>query len=146
MKRIIILYGIALAVLTAVLKLIEYKYFIHDIKQEAYIGTIAMFFTVLGIWAGIKIIGGKKTIVKEVYVPKGDFVLNENEMQKVGISPREYDVLELMSKGMSNQEIANELFVSLSTVKTHAANLYIKLDVKRRTQAVQRAKELQLIP
>lgn len=78
--------------------------------------------------------------------PPSTFTLNENTMQKLGISQREYDVLELMSHGLSNQEIADKLFISLSTVKTHTANLYMKMDVKRRTQAVQRAKELQLIP
>lgn len=148
MRRTIIIYGLLLAGLTALLKLVEYKYFIRDLSLEVYLGIIAIFFTILGIWAGTKIIAGK-TIIKEIQVPvlqTGSFVLNDNHMKKLGISQREYDVLELMSQGFSNQEIGDKLFISLSTVKTHSANLYVKLDVKRRTQAVQRAKELQLIP
>lgn len=121
---------------------------VMDLSLELYIAIIAIFFTVLGVWAGVKIIGRGKTVVKEIQVPvpASTFSLNETEMKKLGISPREYDVLELMSQGLSNQEIADKLFISLSTVKTHSANLYVKLDVKRRTQAVQRAKEMQLIP
>lgn len=131
-----------------ILKLIEYKYFVRDINLEIYMGAIAILFMMVGIWAGTKIIH-QKTIIKEVHLPvlsNGNFVLNDAQMKKLGISQREYEVLELMSQGLSNQEIADKLFISLSTVKTHSANLYVKLDVKRRTQAVQRAKELQLIP
>lgn len=146
MRRTIIIYGFALAALTALLKLIEYKYFIRDFSLEVYIGIVAIFFAAIGVWAGTKLIN-RKTIVKEVPVMIGaDFVQDEARMDKLGISAREYEVLELMTQGLSNQEIADKLFISLSTVKTHAANLYVKLDVKRRTQAVQKAKELQLIP
>ena len=72
--------------------------------------------------------------------------MNEKILTETGISKREHEVLELMAKGLTNQEIADKLFVSLNTVKTHTANLFVKLDAKRRTQAIQRAKELQLIP
>jgi ATP/maltotriose-dependent transcriptional regulator MalT len=65
---------------------------------------------------------------------------------RLGISKREHEVLELMAKGLSNQEIADNLFVSLNTIKTHSSNLFIKLQVGRRTQAVQKGKELGLIP
>jgi len=75
-----------------------------------------------------------------------DFLLNEAELNRLGISKREHDVLELMAKGLSNKEIADKLFVSLNTVKTHSSNLFLKLEVSRRTQAVQRGKELRLIP
>ncbi|MCB0700873.1 MAG: DNA-binding response regulator [Chitinophagales bacterium] len=149
MKRTILIYGLALAVLTFVLKVLEYKFFIRDLSMEVYIGLVALFFTAVGIWVATKIIQRKtETVIKEVevVVRAEDFVLNEKEMERLGISPREYDVLELMSDGLSNQEIADKLFISLNTVKTHSTNLYVKLDVKRRTQAVQRAKELQLIP
>ena len=64
----------------------------------------------------------------------------------LGISKREYEVLELMARGLSNQEIADALFVSINTIKTHVSNLFLKLDTKRRTQAIQKAKELRLIP
>lgn len=148
MRKTILIYGASIAALILVLNVLEYKYMIRDIGSDIYIGAIALIFTIFGIWAGTKLIKGKEKIVKEVEVVtiKEGFVFNENEYKKLGISQREFDVLELMAKGMTNQEIADSLFISLNTVKTHSANLYVKLDVKRRTQAVQRAKELSLIP
>jgi DNA-binding CsgD family transcriptional regulator len=148
MKKTILVYGLALAGLTILLKMIEYKFMVRDISMEIYLGIIALFFTIIGVWAGTRIIN-RKTIVKEVPVlveQKADFVQDEAQMKKLGISPREYEVLQLMSEGLSNQEIGEKLFISLPTVKTHTTNLYMKLDVKRRTQAVQRAKEMRLIP
>ncbi len=148
MKKTILVYGLALAGLTTLLKMIEYKFLVRDISMEIYLGVIALFFTIIGVWAGTKIIN-RKTIVQEVPVlveRQAEFVQDEAQMKKLGISQREYEVLQLMSEGMSNQEIGDKLFISLPTVKTHSTNLYMKLDVKRRTQAVQRAKELQLIP
>ena len=71
-----------------------------------------------------------------------DFIINSEKLRSHGISVRELEVLELMAKGLSNQEIANKLFVSLHTVKTHSANLYSKLNVKRRTQAIRKAREI----
>ena len=148
MKKTILVYGLPLAGLTILLKMIEYKFMVRDISMEIYLGIIALFFTIIGVWAGTRIIN-RKTIVKEVPVlveQKADFVQDEAQMKKLGISPREYEVLQLMSEGLSNQEIGEKLFISLPTVKTHTTNLYMKLDVKRRTQAVQRAKEMRLIP
>ncbi|MDZ7343234.1 MAG: response regulator transcription factor, partial [candidate division KSB1 bacterium] len=71
---------------------------------------------------------------------------NEPELQRLGISKREYEVLELIAQGLSNQEIAKKLFISLNTVKTHSSNLFLKLDARRRTEAIRRAKELRLLP
>lgn len=141
MKRTILLYGLALAVLIFLLKFLEYRFFVRDLSMEFYIGIIAVMFTVLGVWAGLKLTR-KKTII----VTNPNFQFDETRLEKQGISKREYEVLELMAKGLSNQEIADKLFVSLNTVKTHSSNLFLKLEVKRRTQAIQRAKELQLIP
>ncbi len=146
MRKTVLIYGMAMAALVTLLKVIEYKFLVKDISMEIYLGVIALFFTILGAWAGSKLIA-KKTIIQQVVVNGGgEFVLNEQGVKKLGISQREYEVLELMSRGLSNQEIADKLFISLPTVKTHSTNLYMKLDVKRRTQAVQKAKELQLIP
>ncbi|MEZ5016799.1 MAG: LuxR C-terminal-related transcriptional regulator [Flavipsychrobacter sp.] len=149
MRKTIVIYGLALAALTFLLKAVEYKYLIHDMRMEVYIGIIAVLFTAVGIWVATKIIRRKTdTVIKEVVVtvPAQEYVQNDALIEKLGISSREYDVLEQMSQGLSNQEIADKLFISLNTVKTHAANLYVKLDVKRRTQAVQKAKELHIIP
>lgn len=141
MKRTILLYGLSLAVLIFFLKFIEYRFLIRDLSLEVYMGAIAVFFTVLGVWAGLKLTK-KKTIV----ITNPTFQFDQARLDSLGISKREYEVLELMARGFSNQEIADKLFVSLNTVKTHSSNLFLKLEVSRRTQAVQKAKELQLLP
>lgn len=143
MKRSILLYGIALAFLVFLLKMLQYRYIIRDLSLEFYLGLVAVFFAALGAWIGLRLTRTKKVVISG---PSGDFRLDEHNLRQIGISKREYEVLELMSLGNSNQEIADKLFVSLNTVKTHSSNLFVKLDVKRRTQAVQRAKELRLIP
>jgi two-component system, NarL family, response regulator LiaR len=139
-KKTILIYGLVLAGLTFLLKFIEYRFFIRDLSIEFYIGIIAILFTAVGIWSGLKLTS------KKVIIASGPFQLNETELKRRGISKREHEVLELMASGLSNQEIADKLFVSLNTVKTHTSNLFLKLETKRRTQAVQKAKELQLIP
>ena len=140
MKRTILLYAIALAVLVFILKSIEYRFYVHDLAIEFYVGLIAILFSVIGVWAGLKLTRKKTVIVSP------DFVLDESQLKKLEISKREHEVLQLMANGLSNQEIADKLFVSLNTVKTHSSNLFLKLEVSRRTQAVQRGKELRLIP
>lgn len=151
MFRRIILYAIALALLTGLLKWMEYRFFISDHATEIYIGLIALVFTGLGIWAGWKLTRQKpeKEIVfieKEILVPAtGNFSPDENRIKSLGISEREMEVLKLVAEGLSNQEIADKLFVSANTVKTHTSNLFLKLEVNRRTQAVQKAKSLGLI-
>lgn len=140
MKRTVIVYALALAILIWLLKMLEYRYFVRDLTLEFYLGILAIFFTGLGIWAGLKLTRKKIVTVGPA------FVLNDSELQRLGISKREHEVLELMAQGMSNKEIADKLFVSLNTVKTHTSNLFLKLEVGRRTQAVQKAKALSLIP
>jgi two-component system, NarL family, response regulator LiaR len=141
MTRTILLYGLALAALITLLKILEYRLFVRDLSMEFYIGIIAVMFTVLGVWAGLKL-----TKRKTIIITNPNFQFDESRLERLGISKREYEVLELMARGLSNQEIADQLFVSLNTVKTHSSNLFLKLEAKRRTQAIQRAKELQLIP
>jgi DNA-binding CsgD family transcriptional regulator len=140
MRKTIILYGVALAALTAILKFIEYRFFVRDLSLEFYLGVVAVLFAGLGMWAG------QRLTRRKVVIATPDFKLNEPELQRLGISKREYEVLELMAQGLSNQEIADKLFVSLNTIKTHSSNLFVKLDARRRTQAVRRAKELGLLP
>jgi DNA-binding NarL/FixJ family response regulator len=140
MWRIIVGYGLSLATLVAVLNYVEYRFLVRDLSQEVYVGAIAIIFTALGIWAGPRLLKRKVVVVRP------DFVLDQRALERLGISKREHEVLELMAKGLSNQEIADKLFVSVNTVKTHLANLFVKLEVSRRTQAVQRGKELGFIP
>jgi DNA-binding CsgD family transcriptional regulator len=144
-----IIYGISLAFLLFFLKWLELRFVIFDHSYEIYIGLIAALFTSLGIWLALKLSKPKiETVIieKEIYIEKSEiFVPNSSLISKLELSKRELDVLELLAKGHSNQEIASQLFVSLSTVKAHNQNLFEKLDVKRRTQAVEKARKLNLI-
>jgi DNA-binding CsgD family transcriptional regulator len=141
MNRTIIIYGLALAALLFLLQWLQFGFIIRDLSLEFYLGVVAFVFTTIGIWAGLRLTRPKTKVIL-----KTDFNFNEAEYNRLGISKRELEVLQLMAQGFSNQEIADKLFVSLNTVKTHSSNLFIKLEVKRRTQAIQRSKELMLIP
>jgi DNA-binding CsgD family transcriptional regulator len=145
-----VIYSISLAFLLFLLKWLELRFIIFDHSFEIYIGFIAVIFTALGIWLALKLSNPKiETLVveKEVYITRNEtFILNTSLISQLEISKRELEVLNLMAQGHSNEEIAAKLFVSLSTVKTHNQNLFVKLDVKRRTQAIEKAKRLNLIP
>lgn len=140
MKRTIILYGLALALFVSGLKFLQYRFFIRDLSIEFYISIIVITFTGLGIWIGLRL-----TRKRFVFVG-GDFNKDSEALNRLDITKREYEVLELIAQGLSNKEIADKLFVSLNTIKTHSSNLFLKLEVSRRTQAVQKAKNLRLIP
>ncbi|HWA35944.1 MAG TPA: LuxR C-terminal-related transcriptional regulator [Cyclobacteriaceae bacterium] len=140
MKRTIFMYGVAMAVFIIALRYFEYRLFVRDLSLEFYVGIVAIFFTTLGVWAGLRLTR------KKINVASADIKLDEDALVRLGISKREKEVLDLIASGLSNQEIADKLFVSLNTVKTHSSNLFQKLAVRRRTQAIQRAKELRLIP
>ena len=152
MKKTILAYGILGGVLIAVLKLVEYRFLVVEHSLEIYGGIVALLFSALGIWLGLKLTRRRETVVVRevpVHVPvpvAGPFRRNEARLQQLGITPRELEILEAMAAGLSNREIAERLFVSENTVKTHAARLFTKLSARRRTQAVQRAKEAGLIP
>ena len=145
-----IIYSISLALLLIILKWLELRFIIFDHSYEIYIGLIALIFTALGIWLALKLSKPKiETVVveKEVYVTRNEnFVLDTALVAQLELSRRELEILGLLAQGYSNQEIAAKLFVSLSTVKTHIQNLFEKLEVKRRIQAVEKAKRLNLIP
>ncbi len=148
MKKHILLYGLCGGVLIVVLKLIEYRFLVIEHSVEIYGGLIALFFSMVGIWLGLKLTKNKETIVfREVPVPRsGPFVRNETRQRELGITARELEILELIAQGLSNREIAEKLFVSENTVKTHSSRLFDKLNAKRRTQAAQLGKEFGLIP
>ena len=143
-----ILYGVSLALLLLLLKWLEWHFLIIDHAFEIYVSAIAIIFTALGIWLALKLVKPKvNTVVIEKPVFAGPaFNLNETELNKLKISSRELEVLQLMAEGLSNQGIAERLFVSLNTIKTHSSNLFVKMEVERRTQAVEKAKRLSLIP
>lgn len=102
------------------------------------IAGIALIFFLIGIYLN------KKSLQKKVTLNSSGKI-DDKKISELGISNREYEILIKISEGLSNREIAEKLFVSESTVKTHVSNLYVKLDAKRRTQAIQRAKEMNLI-
>src|ERR1044072_2216227 len=137
-----IIYSISLAFLLFLLKWLELRFIIFDHSFEIYIGFVAIIFTALGIWLALKL---SKPKIKTVVVEKELYITREPEaapdtalISQLELSKRELEVLGLMAKGHSNDEIADKLSVSLSTVKTHNQNLFVKLDVKRRTQAVEK--------
>lgn len=149
-NKLVIVYGASLAGILLLLKWLEFRFVIMDHAFEVYIGAIALIFTSLGIWLAVKLTKPKTHTViveKEVYItqPAAEFTPDEKALLQTGISKREWEVLSLMAEGLSNQEIAARLFVSLNTIKTHSSNLFEKLDVKRRTQAIEKAKRLGIL-
>ncbi len=147
-SRHIILYSAAMALLVFILKWLQWKYLITDNSVEIYIGLIAIFFTFLGVWVANQMAKPKvETVVieKEIFVTIPDQpTINEAELKKLNLTSREYEVLQLLSKGYSNSEIGDRLFLSLSTIKTHVSNVFVKMDVRSRTQAIEKAKRLKI--
>jgi DNA-binding CsgD family transcriptional regulator len=136
-----LLYGTALALLLLAMRWAEYRFVVISNTQDLYTGFIALLFMGVGIWATLKLVKPKKeTIIIEREVAAPVTLSNNHDLSK-----RELEVLQLMAAGHSNAEIAEQLFVSLNTVKTHSSKIYEKLDVKRRTQAVEKAKQLTII-
>src|SRR5712691_731459 len=147
MKKHILIYGLCGGALIVALKLIEYRFLVVEHSVEIYGGLIAAVFAVLGIWLGLKLTRKKEVIVeREVLVTAQPFVLNQQRLRELSITRRELEILEQIANGLSNREIAEKLFVSENTVKTHSSRLFDKLSARRRTQAVQLGKELGLIP
>ncbi len=147
MKKHILIYGLCGGLLIAALKLIEYRFLVVEHSIEIYGGLVAAVFAAVGIWLGLKLTKKKETVViREVPVAAQPFSVNETRLRELGITRREHEILELIAAGLSNREIAEKIFVSENTVKTHSSRLFDKLSAKRRTQAVQIGKELGLIP
>ena len=148
-RKEILIYALSMALLLLLLKWLEAQFIVFNYRLDLFIGAIAIMFTVLGIWLALRLVKPKvetRIIEKHVLVPMPESVeINEEEITKLGISKRELEVLTLMAEGLSNDEIANKLFVSLNTIKTHSSNIFLKLDVKRRTQATEKAKRLKII-
>lgn len=160
MKKTILLYGIVGGVLIAGLKLIEYRFLVVEHSMEIYGGLVALLFSVLGIWLGLRLTRTRETVVvRQVEVPvevpvpvqvpvraQEPFAADPARARELGITPRELEILEAIAAGLSTREIAARLFVSENTVKTHSSRLFGKLNARRRTQAVQAAREAGLIP
>ena len=145
-NRQLIYYAVAFAALLLFLKWIEYRFLIFDYAFEIYASAIAILFTCLGIWIALKLTKPTPKQPDNLSIKTNYFQCNDALILQYGISKRELEVLQLMAQGLSNQEIAEQLFVSLNTIKTHISNLFTKLNVKRRTQAIEMAKKLAIIP
>ena len=137
MKRTILAFGFLVFALLVLFKISKHTYLSGDTSIEIIISVIALVFFFIGIYIN------KKSLNKNSLVPNE---VNHKKIKELNISNREYEVLCEIANGLSNQEIANKLFVSESTIKTHVSNILIKLNAKRRTQAIQISKELQLLP
>ena len=147
-NRIVFLYGISLAILLLFIKWLEWRFVIIEYSFELYVAAIAIMFTGLGIWLANKLSQPKvntAVVEKQVEVKAGHFALNEAEIARLRLSKRELEVLQLMAEGLSNLQIAERLFVSLNTIKTHSSKIFDKLEVQRRTQAVEMARKLNII-
>ncbi len=146
----LILYGASMALFLFLLKWLGVRFIIINYAFELYVGSIAILFTGFGIWLTLKLVKPKvKTVVveREILVAADKpFELNQAVMQNLHISQRELEVLQLMAAGLSNSEIANQLHISLDTVKSHSKSLFSKMEVQRRTQAIEKARRLGLIP
>jgi len=132
------------------MQFIEYRFLVLQHSFEIYAALIAATFAAVGIWFGLTLTGRKvevREVTVEVPVPAatGPFVADTARLQSLGITPREFEVLQLIAEGLSNKEMAERLFVSENTVKTHTSRLFDKLGASRRTQAVQLAKSQGLI-
>ena len=165
MKRHVLIFGLVGGLLIATLQYTEYRFVVIEHSVELYGALVAILFATFGIWLGLRITRSRETIretiretvvVREVLVPAevpapftpntAPFAPNTGQQQALGITARELEILTLIARGLSNREIATQLFVSENTVKTHCARTFDKLGAARRTQAVQRGKELGLLP
>ena len=158
MKRHVLIFGLVGGVLIATLQYTQYRFVVIEHSVELYGALVAALFAAFGIWLGLRItrrreIVRETVVVREVPVPVSSegptaepFVPDAACQQSLGITPRELEILTLVARGLSNREIAAQLFVSENTVKTHCARVFDKVGAARRTQAVQRGKELGLLP
>jgi DNA-binding CsgD family transcriptional regulator len=160
MKRHVLIFGLVGGLLIAILQYTEYRFVVIEHSVELYGALVAILFATFGIWLGLRItrrreIVRETVVVKEVFVPAKaaapepfarDTAHQQAQQQALGITARELEILTLIARGLSNREIATQLFVSENTVKTHCARTFDKLGAARRTQAVRRGKELGLLP
>lgn len=146
MKRHVLVYGLIGGILIALLRWTEYRFLVVEHSIEIYGGLIAATFAGLGIWLGLKLTAKRQTIVVNEVPGGGPFIPDERKREDLHITRRELEILELIAHGLSNREIAEKLFVSENTVKTHSSRVFDKLGARRRTQAVQLGKEFGLLP
>ena len=136
MKRIVLVFGIVIICLLALFKISTYYWVSGGLEAQWIIAALAIIFFAVGAWI---------TNNNKNSRPKTAFTRDQNMVAKLAISKRELEVLDALAKGHSNKEIGALLFVSESTVKSHVSNLLVKLNAKRRTQAINIAQQLNLV-
>ena len=153
--RRVLFYGLLGGAAIALLRIVEYQHFVHAYPSEIYGGIIAAVFAALGIWLGLRWRRAHEPAAASAPpaarppappAPGAPFVADAAKLRELGITPREHEILRLIAAGLSNREIGEKVFISENTVKTHSSRLFDKLGVVRRVQAVQRARELGLVP
>jgi DNA-binding CsgD family transcriptional regulator len=148
MKRHVLIFGLVGGVLIALLQWTQYRFLVVEHSVEIYAALIAAIFAAVGIWLGIRLTRTEPVVViqrVEVEV-QAQFVADPKRREELGVTPREMEILGLVAEGLSNREIAERLFVSENTVKTHCSRAFDKLGARRRTEAVQMGKALGLLP
>lgn len=136
MKKTIFIFASLIIALLTLFQISKYSIFFDNINSEIIIAVIAVVFFIIGVFINKRSLSKKNSITPDI---------DYHKIKALDISGREYEVLLAISEGMSNKEIADKLFVTESTIKTHVSNLLLKLNAKRRTQAIQIAKTLQII-
>ncbi|WP_317890493.1 helix-turn-helix domain-containing protein [Granulicella aggregans] len=148
MLKQVLIFGLVGGVLVTLLQWTEFHFLVLEHSVAIYGVLIAILFAGAGIWLGTRLLAPRERIVDrivEIEVPSPSPAPDESVRERLGITRRELEILELVARGLSNREIGEALFVSENTVKTHCSRAFDKLGARRRTQAVQRSKELGLL-
>jgi DNA-binding CsgD family transcriptional regulator len=144
MKQVVFGFGLLILGLLVLFRVARFQHFSSSPRTEWWIAGFSLLFFIIGIFISRNYFLKKQTVIVEKEIPAAA-AIDEKQLQKTGLSPREYEILQLIGEGLSNQQIAGRLFVSENTIKKHISNLFLKLEVERRTEAVKKAKDLKII-
>src|SRR6185436_3979043 len=142
MRPIIIGFGLLILCMLILFKIGEVNFTEGNVRLEVIVAIAAFIFFFAGLYFNYQ---SQKKNLENKGESNNSSVIDYDQIKKTGLTQREHDVLVKMAEGLSNQEIAQQLFLSESTVKTHVSNILFKLDAKRRTQAIQSAKKLKIV-
>jgi two-component system, NarL family, response regulator LiaR len=146
MKQVALGFGLLITAVLVLFQVARFTHFRVGVGIEVWIAVFSVVFLVIGIFLSRKLYAPRARIIeKEVLVNAQPFSIDEKQLEKTGLSKRELEILGLITEGLSNQQIADKLFVSENTIKKHVSNLFFKLDVERRTEAIKKAKDLKII-
>jgi DNA-binding CsgD family transcriptional regulator len=140
MKQVIISFGLLITALLVLFRVAGIYHLYHPTSDNFWIAFFSLLFLVIGIILSRKLFPNNLVITKEK-----PLAINRELLMKSGISKREAEILVLMQEGLSNQQIAGKLFISENTIKKHISNIFQKLRVERRTEAIKKALELSAI-